>query len=65
MLVQHWLPFVILGLFAAGVFVPNMFKKDKSLSRYPEFEEYKANSGLLLPKLWANSSQVDTAEVKS
>ncbi|MGB6301676.1 MAG: DUF1295 domain-containing protein [Rivularia sp. (in: cyanobacteria)] len=64
LLAQHWLPFVILGLFAAGVFVPNMLKKDKSLSRYPEFEEYKANSGLLLPKVWENSSQADTAEVK-
>ena len=63
LLVQHWLPFAILGLFAAGVFVPNMLKKDKSLSRYPEFEEYKANSGLLLPKLWGDS-QADTVEVK-
>lgn len=64
LLVQHWLPFVILGLFAVVVFVPNMLKKDKSLSRYPEFEEYKTNSGLLLPKLWGNSSQADTVEVK-
>ena len=63
LLVQHWLPFVILGLFAAIIFVPNMLKKDKSLSRYGEFENYKANSGLLLPKLWGNSSQADTAEV--
>ncbi|MBE9068157.1 DUF1295 domain-containing protein [Leptolyngbya cf. ectocarpi LEGE 11479] len=57
MLVMHWLPFVILGGFAAGMFVPNMLKKDKSLSRYPEFETYKANSGLLLPKLMANNNQ--------
>ena len=65
LLVQHWLPFVILGLFAAIVFVPNMLKKDKSLSRYPEFEEYKANSGLILPKVWGNSSQVESVEIKS
>ncbi|MEA5593623.1 methyltransferase family protein [Rivularia sp. UHCC 0363] len=64
LLVQHWLPFAILGLFAAILFVPNMLKKDKSLSRYPEFAEYQANSGLLLPKLWGNT-QVDTAQVKS
>ena len=64
LLAQHWLPFVILGLFAAALFVPNMLKKDKSLSRYPEFEEYKENSGLLLPKVWGNSSPTDTAEVK-
>ena len=65
LLVQHWLAFVILGLFVAVIFFPNMFKKDKSLSRYPEFEEYKANSGLILPKIWGNSSQADTLEVKS
>ena len=64
LLAQHWLPFVILGLFATILFVPNMLKKDKSLSRYPEFEEYKANSGLLLPKVWANSSQADTVELE-
>lgn len=64
LLTQHWLPFLILGLFVAVLFVPNMIKKDKSLSRYPEFEEYKANSGLLLPQLLGNSSEVDTAEVK-
>ena len=64
LLVQHWLPFVILALFAAGIFVPNMLKKDKSLSRYPEFEEYKENSGLLLPKVWGNTP-TDTVEVKS
>jgi hypothetical protein len=40
-----------LGGFIAGVFIPNMLKKDRSLSRYPEFDAYKAKSGLLLPKL--------------
>ena len=63
LLAQHWLPFAILGLFAAMAFIPNMRKKEKSLSRYPEFEKYKANSGLLLPKLWGNSSQADTARI--
>ncbi|MEM7758029.1 MAG: DUF1295 domain-containing protein [Cyanobacteria bacterium P01_A01_bin.40] len=57
MLAMHWLPFVILGGFVAGFFVPNMLKKDQSLSRYPDFEAYKANSGLLFPKLFGNSSQ--------
>ncbi|MBD2293606.1 DUF1295 domain-containing protein [Anabaena sphaerica FACHB-251] len=56
MLTQHWLPFLILGLFIAMIFVPNMLKKDKSLSRYPEFEEYKECSGLLFPKLWISSN---------
>ncbi len=55
---QHWLPFVILGGFCAGIFVPNMQKKDKSLSRYPEFEAYKARSGLLLPKLFPTAQPI-------
>ncbi len=57
MLAMHWLPFVILGAFIAAVFIPNMLKKDKSLSRYPEFELYKANSRLLFPKLFVSNRQ--------
>lgn len=64
MLAQHWLPFAILGLFAALIFVPNMRKKDESLSRYPEFAAYKERSGLLLPKVFIPKEQaVETAEV--
>lgn len=67
LLTQHWLPFVILGLFTALIFVPNMRKKDQSLSRYPEFAAYKERSGLLFPKLFINqaadSITSDTAEV--
>jgi steroid 5-alpha reductase family enzyme len=64
MLAQHWLPFVVLGVFATFVFVPNMLKKDQSLSRYPEFAAYKAQSGLLLPKLFvsASSKQLETSD---
>jgi hypothetical protein len=51
------------GLFAALVFVPNMRKKDQSLSRYPEFAAYQERSGLLLPKLFVSkSSPSETAE---
>ncbi|MGF1490163.1 MAG: methyltransferase family protein [Prochloraceae cyanobacterium] len=64
MLAQHWLAYAILGFFIAIIFVPNMFKKDKSLAKYPEFEEYKANSGLLLPisfssKIAAKETKID------
>lgn len=51
LLAQHWLPYAILGFFVCIAFVPNMLKKDKSLSRYPEFEQYKKDTGLLFPKL--------------
>ena len=62
LLAQHWLPFVILSVFAALIFVPNMRKKDESLSRYPEFAAYKERSGLLFPKLFvnANKPQIET-----
>jgi protein-S-isoprenylcysteine O-methyltransferase Ste14 len=62
-LAQHWLPFVILGTFFAGVFVPNMLKKDRSLSRYPEFAAYKNNSGLLIPKLFGHSVPIVNEQV--
>ncbi|MEP0870645.1 DUF1295 domain-containing protein [Trichocoleus desertorum AS-A10] len=58
LLAQHWLPFVILALFAAGLFIPNMRKKDESLARYPEFAEYKARSGLLLPQFLPSRNSV-------
>ncbi|MEG5035917.1 DUF1295 domain-containing protein [Microcoleus sp. AT3-D2] len=56
MLVQHWLPFLILAAFIAGVFIPNMIKKDRSLGRYPEFADYKTRSGLLLPRLFVSTA---------
>jgi steroid 5-alpha reductase family enzyme len=46
----HWLPFAVLGGWVFGFFVRNMIKKDKSMSRYPEWKEYKKHSWLLLPK---------------
>lgn len=58
----HWIPFAILGAFAAGIFVPNMRKKDRSLSRYPEFEAYRGRSGLILPKLLPNDSAPGLSE---
>jgi len=53
---SHWISLAILGTFSALVFIPNMLKKDKSLSRYPEFAAYKERSGLLLPKLFVPKS---------
>ena len=45
-----FIPFAILALFLFGVFLPRMLKKDKSLTKYASFAEYKRISGLLLPK---------------
>jgi steroid 5-alpha reductase family enzyme len=52
LLAMHWLPYVVLAGFAFGVFLPNMRKKDASLSRYPGFAAYRERSGLLLPRLF-------------
>ncbi len=57
MLTQHWLPFVIFAGLIIVIFIPNMRKKDKSLSRYPEFAGYKNHSGLLLPNILGEISQ--------
>ena len=52
LLAMHWLPYVVLAGFGFGVFLPNMRKKDESLSRYPGFAAYRERSGLLLPRLF-------------
>ncbi len=48
----HWLPFLVLAGWVFGFFVRNMLAKDKSLSRYPEFEAYKKRTGLVFPKVF-------------
>jgi protein-S-isoprenylcysteine O-methyltransferase Ste14 len=49
---MHWLPFLVLSAWVFGFFVRNMFSKDESLSRYPQFAEYKQKSGLIFPKIF-------------
>ena len=44
------IPFIILLIFFIIIFYPRMIKKDNSLRKYKDFDEYKANSGLILPK---------------
>ncbi len=62
LLAQHWLPFLILGFFIATVFIPNMRKKDQSLSRYPEFDAYKATTGLIFPKLFVQTTSQELSQ---
>lgn len=52
MLSMSWIGFIGITAFFAAAFIPNMIKKDKSLSRYTEFENYKRSSGLLFPRFW-------------
>jgi steroid 5-alpha reductase family enzyme len=51
LLSMHWQPFLVLAGFFIAIFLPNMRRKDESLSRYDNFEAYRERSGLLFPKL--------------
>ena len=52
LLSKHWLPIVILLVFMAIVWFPNMYRKDKSLSRYSGYKEYKKRTSFLIPFIW-------------
>ena len=52
MIVQHWIPWAILAWVWIGVFLVNILQKEASMSRYPEWVEYKKQSGMLTPKLF-------------
>ncbi|MFC1583142.1 methyltransferase family protein [Candidatus Neomarinimicrobiota bacterium] len=49
LLAMHWLPLAILGLFIVVIWLPKMRRKDRSLSRYPEFADYQKRTSLFLP----------------
>jgi len=48
-LALHWLPLAVLAVIVGSVWIPNMLRKDRSLSRYPSFAAYKARTALFLP----------------
>jgi protein-S-isoprenylcysteine O-methyltransferase Ste14 len=52
LLAMHWLPVVILLVWVAVVWLPNMARKDKSLARYPEFEAYSQRTKRFLPFIY-------------
>lgn len=52
LLPRHPGPLLALGLFVVAVWIPNMLRKDRSLSRYPGFAEYRARTPMLLPRLF-------------
>lgn len=49
---RHPAPFVVFALAIAIEWIPNMRRKDASLSRYPTFAAWKARTGRLFPKLF-------------
>jgi protein-S-isoprenylcysteine O-methyltransferase Ste14 len=52
LLAMHWLPILILVLFVLIYWVPNMHRKDRSLSRYSGFEAYRKRSKWFIPFLF-------------
>lgn len=51
LIVDHWLPWLILAAIWTLVFLPNMAAIDASLARYPGWPGYRERTGMLLPKL--------------
>lgn len=51
LLAMHWAPLLVLAAFISAVWIPNMIRKDRSLSRYPEFAEYRKRTRRLIPGL--------------
>jgi len=51
LLAMHWAPLVVLALFVLAYWLPNMRRKDRSLSRYPGFAAYRKRTRLFIPFL--------------
>ena len=49
LLSMHWIPFIVLLFFIISIWVPNMIKKDNSLSKYEDFKNYKNKTRIFLP----------------
>ena len=52
LLSMHWIPWAVLLLFIILVWAPNMLRKDKSLAKYDNFEDYKKGSKLFIPFIY-------------
>src|SRR5262249_13884983 len=51
LMVWHWLPMLVLAWIWFGLFAVNMTLKEVSMSRYPEWAQYKRRSWWLLPPI--------------
>ena len=58
LLAGHWAPWAVLAWVWLGLFLPNMLRKEASMARYPEWKDYVARSGFLLPRPWRSSTPV-------
>jgi protein-S-isoprenylcysteine O-methyltransferase Ste14 len=49
LLAQHWLPWIVLAYWWLSVFLVNMIMAESSLSRYPDWKNYKKKTSFLFP----------------
>lgn len=52
LMVWHWIPFVVLAIVWGGLFAVNMILKESSMSRYPQWADYKKRTWWLLPPVF-------------
>ena len=52
LLALDWTPIIALMIFIISIWIPNMYKKDTSLSKYSEFKKYKSKTKRFIPFLW-------------
>lgn len=52
LLALDWTPIIALMIFIIFIWIPNMYKKDTSLSKYSEFKKYKSKTKRFIPFLW-------------
>ena len=52
LLALDWTPLLALLCFVFIIWIPNMYKKDKSLAKYPDFKKYKSNTKKFIPFIW-------------
>jgi protein-S-isoprenylcysteine O-methyltransferase Ste14 len=64
LIVQHWIPWLILAWVWGGIFSVNMLMKEASMSRYPAWEAYKARTGMLLPWPFGGKKETPGASVE-
>ena len=51
-LAESIIPLVVLLVMVLTLFFPRMLRKDKSMSRYPEFKAYQERTNLLFPRIF-------------
>lgn len=52
LLALDWTPIFALIIFIIIIWIPNMYKKDKSLSKYQDFNKYKSKTKKFIPFIW-------------